>query len=401
MYGGELAGMAPEFTVSGAIAMFNQILDTATPIIIVTGEMANFKVNQGKWVFFDIKDDKGILNCFMPVYQLRIAVEDGMKVSITARPSVTKWGRFSLTVQQIKPVGEGSIKKSFELLKKKLTVEGLFDVSRKRGLPAIPEHIGVISSVDAAGYCDFIKIVSSRMGGLQIDVISTQVQGEKAADQIIAAINQFNELANPPEVLAILRGGGSRDDLAVFDDEKLVRAIAASRIPTIVGVGHEIDTTLADLAADKRASTPSNAAELLVPDKREIVVGLDDSLTSMVQTLSNQVSSRQSQLDNCLVKISGSTERIVTVTKQKIDGDVANMNRTVTGLLDNNRYRLKSLTDSLTAYNPRLVLRRGYALVWNERNHIATTATVGDKLTIETAKQLIETEVTNVRSKSN
>lgn len=401
MYGGELAGMAPEFTVSGAIAMFNQILDTATPIIIVTGEVANFKINQGKWVFFDVKDDKGILNCFMPVYQLRIAIEDGMKVSITARPNVTKWGRFSLTVQQIKPVGEGSIKKSFELLKKKLTAEGLFATSRKRQLPAIPEHIGVVSSIDAAGYRDFIKIISARMSGLQIDVISTQVQGEKAADQIIAAISQFNELANPPEVLAILRGGGSRDDLAVFDDEKLVRAIAASRIPTIVGVGHEIDTTLADLAADKRASTPSNAAELLVPDKREIIAELDDSLTSMVQTLSNQVATRQSRLDNCLLKISSSTERIVAGANQKIDSDMASANRAMTGLMDSNRYRLKSLIDSLTAYNPRLVLQRGYALVWNEQNHIATTATTGDKLTIETAKQLIETEVTNVRSKND
>ena len=181
----------------------------------------------------------------------------------------------------IKPVGEGSIKKSFELLKKKLTAEGLFDEARKRPLPWLPQHIGVISSVDAAGYRDFIKIISSRMGGLTIDVISTQVQGAAAADQIITAIKQFNEMANPPEVLAILRGGGSRDDLAVFDDEKLVRAVAASRIPTITGVGHEIDTTLIDLVADKRASTPSNAAELLVPDRRELITQTNDKLSQM------------------------------------------------------------------------------------------------------------------------
>ena len=272
----QMIGEVPAFTVSQAIAVFNQILDTATPTIVVTGEVANFKVNQGKWVFFDLKDDTGILNCFMALSNLRIAIEDGMKVSVQARPNLTKWGKFSLTIRAIKPVGEGSIKKSFELLKKKLTAEGLFDEARKRPLPWLPQHIGVISSVDAAGYRDFIKIISSRMGGLTIDVISTQVQGAAAADQIIAAIKQFNEMANPPEVLAILRGGGSRDDLAVFDDEKLVRAVAASRIPTITGVGHEIDITLIDLVVDKRASTPSNAAELLVPDRRELITQTND-----------------------------------------------------------------------------------------------------------------------------
>ncbi len=261
----------PEFTVSQAIAVFNQILETATPNIIVTGEVANYKVNQGKWVFFDLKDETGILSCFMPVWQLRVAIQDGMKVKARARPNVTKWGRFSLTVLAIQPIGEGSIKKSFELLKAKLSKEGLFDQSRKRPLPTLPRHIGVISSVDAAGYKDFIKIITARMGGMTIDVISTQVQGAVAADQIIAAVRQFNELSDPPEVLAILRGGGSRDDLAVFDDEKLARTVAASRIPTITGVGHEIDTTLIDLVADKRASTPSNAAEILVPDRRELI----------------------------------------------------------------------------------------------------------------------------------
>lgn len=373
----EPVGQSPEFTVSQAITVFNQILDTATPIITVVGEVANFKVNQGKWVFFDIKDDTGSLSCFMPLYQLRIAVEDGMKVLLQARPNVTKWGKFSLTVQAIRPVGEGSIKKSFELLKKKLSAEGLFDQTRKRRLPELPQHIGVISSIDAAGYRDFIKIVSARMGGLTIDVISTQVQGTGAADQIIAAIKQFNELANPPEVLAILRGGGSRDDLAVFDDEQLVRAVAASRIPTIAGVGHEIDTTLIDLAADVRASTPSNAAELLVPDRRELIAQANDQLHRMVDALARQLDGRRNQLHNGLTKLGQAMDRqLLQVTNQA-----------------------QSLSQTLLAYDPRAVLRRGYALVWTEQHHIADEVQAGQALTIETAKQLIDTEVTNVRSK--
>lgn len=370
-------GQPPEFTVSQAIAVFNQILDTATPSIAVTGEVANFKVNQGKWVFFDIKDETGTLNCFMPLVHLRIAMEDGMRVRLQARPNITKWGKFSLTVRSIQPVGAGSIKKAFELLKKKLTAEGLFDEARKRTLPKLPQHIGVISSVDAAGYRDFIKIVSARMSGLTIDVISTQVQGNGAADQIIAAIHQFNQMADPPEVLAILRGGGSRDDLAVFDDEQLVRAVTASRIPTISGVGHEIDVTLVDLAADVRASTPSNAAELLVPDRRELITDVDDKLHQMVAALQRQVDGDRSSLLHRIARLSQGMDRIMTFNQQRCD----------------------SLVQTLRAYDPRAVLQRGYAILWNEQQHVVQTAQVGDCLSIETSNNLIKAEVIDVRNK--
>lgn len=370
-------GQPPEFTVSQAIAVFNQILDTATPSIAVTGEVANFKVNQGKWVFFDVKDETGTLNCFMPLVHLRIAMEDGMRVRLQARPNITKWGKFSLTVRSIQPVGAGSIKKAFELLKKKLTAEGLFDEARKRTLPKLPQHIGVISSVDAAGYRDFIKIVSARMSGLTIDVISTQVQGNGAADQIIAAIHQFNQMADPPEVLAILRGGGSRDDLAVFDDEQLVRAVVASRIPTISGVGHEIDVTLVDLAADVRASTPSNAAELLVPDRRELITDVDDKLHQMVAALQRRVDGDRSSLLHRIARLSQGMDRIMTFHQQRCD----------------------SLVQTLRAYDPRAVLQRGYAILWNEQQHVVQTAQVGDCLSIETSNNLIKAEVIDVRNK--
>lgn len=372
-----LPGTPPEFTVSQAVAVLNQVLATALPYIDIVGEVANYKVNQGKWVFFDLKDKDCILNCFMSIYNLRVALEDGMKVKVRARPSLTKWGRFSMTVQLIKPVGEGSIKKSFELLKKKLTAEGLFDQRRKRLLPKLPQHIGVISSVQAAGYADFIKILGARMSGLTIDVISVQVQGDVAADQIISAIHQMNELPNPPEVLAILRGGGSRDDLAVFDDEKLVRAIAASRIPTITGIGHEIDTTLADLASDLRASTPSNAAELLVLDRRELLAATTDKLYGMVQTLELQTKNQRNEMMRTLDRISQLTDRCLRDSKA----------------------HFAATAGALNAYNPRAALKRGYTLVWAGEHILKATPANGDRLTIETATNLIETEVRNVRAK--
>lgn len=372
----EITGMSPEFTVSQAVAVLNQILETALPTVSVVGEVANFKVNQGKWVFFDLKDDESVLNCFMPLSMLRMELQDGMKVAVVARPNVTKWGRFSLTVRTIRPIGEGSIKKAFELLKKKLVAEGLCDAARKRPLPELPQHIGVISSVDAAGYKDFIKIISARMGGLVIDVISTQVQGSGAADQIIAAIRQFNEMSNPPEVIAILRGGGSRDDLAVFDDEKLVRVTAASRIPIITGVGHEIDTTLIDLVADVRASTPSNAAELLVPDRRELIAEARGKLTQMIDALDRQLLSQQHQLEDLASRM------VLLVDKHLTDY----------------RRQVLATEQTLRAYDPRAVLKRGYAILWHGRQ-LAREVKVGDKLTAETEDKLIDMEVKNVRSK--
>ncbi len=211
---------------------------------------------------------------------------------------------------------------------------------------------------------------------MTIDVISTQVQGAVAADQIIAAVRQFNELSDPPEVLAILRGGGSRDDLAVFDDEKLARTVAASRIPTITGVGHEIDTTLIDLVADKRASTPSNAAELLVPDRRELIHQADDSLAQMVGGLVRQLEGQKSHLASSADRLSDAVQRKCQEATQRVN----------------------SLERTLIAYNPRAVLTRGYAIIWRNQ-HAVQTASVGDKLTIETAKELIDTEVKNARSK--
>lgn len=371
-----VAGMSPEFTVSQAVAVLNQILETALPTVSVVGEIANFKINQGKWVFFDLKDDESVLNCFMPLSMLRMELQDGMKVAVVARPNVTKWGRFSLTVRTIRPIGEGSIKKAFELLKKKLVAEGLCDAARKRPLPELPQHIGVISSVDAAGYKDFIKIISARMGGLVIDVISTQVQGSGAADQIITAIRQFNEMSNPPEVIAILRGGGSRDDLAVFDDEKLVRVAAASRIPIITGVGHEIDTTLIDLVADVRASTPSNAAELLVPDRRELIAEARGKLNRMLDALDRQLLSQRHQLEDL-------TNRMVLLVDKR---------------LADYRQQIIATEQTLRAYDPRAVLRRGYAILWHEQQ-LAREIKVGDELTAETEDKLIDMEVKNVRSK--
>ena len=329
------------FSVSDFIAVVNQTFEYAYPIVQIEGEVSSFKVNQGKFVFFDLKDSEGSINCFMTVWQLRMPIEDGMKVVVSATPKLTQWGKFSLTVKSIRPSGEGAIKKSFEVLKAKLETEGLFAQERKRPLPQIPQRIAVISSTQAAGYADFIKILDDRWGGVEVSVAHVQVQGDGAPDQIIRAINYFNQQESLPEVLVIIRGGGSADDLSTFNDELLVRAIASSRIPTLVGVGHEIDVTLADLVADVRAATPSNAAQILVPDKSEMIRLARYQLGSLLPKVLQLIDQKRQSIKDTVNKII-----------ENIEDAIDDQSRTVA-----------SLKSVLAQLSPNVVLARGYAII--------------------------------------
>lgn len=277
------------FTPSELVCYINQTLEYAYSSVVVTGEVSEFKVNQGKWVFFNIKDEETSVPCFMTLWSLTVPIEDGMKVTVRGVPKITKWGKFSFTVSKIAPVGEGSLKKAFEVLKKKLKDEGLFDLARKRSLPEELNKIGVISSTQAAGYADFVKIINARWGGIKVLTAHTQVQGLDAPEQIIRALKYFNERTDV-QVIALIRGGGSKDDLVCFNDEALVRAVAASKIPVISGIGHEVDESLCDLACDVRGSTPSNVAELLTRDRKaekihEKIARIRDRIESEIRVL--------------------------------------------------------------------------------------------------------------------
>lgn len=284
-------------TPSEFLAVVNQTLEYAYSSVTIVGEVSEFKINQGKWVFFNVKDEESSVPCFMTLWGLTQPIEDGMKVVIRGVPKVTKWGKFSFTVSKIAPVGEGSLKKAFEMLKKKLKDEGLFDISKKRPLPEEISKIGVISSTQAAGYHDFVKIINARWGGMRVLVAHTQVQGLDASEQMIKALKYFNERTDV-DVIALIRGGGSKDDLACFNDEALVRAVAASKIPVITGIGHEVDESLCDLAADVRASTPSNVAELLTRDRKtekitEKVEAIYQKIISEIRILESEVSQKK------------------------------------------------------------------------------------------------------------
>lgn len=356
-------GETPKMTPTEFIAAVNQTLDYSYASILIEGEVSSFKVNQGKWIFFDLKDEQSSINCFMPFWELRMPIEDGMKVLVQGTPKVTKWGKFSLTVKTVRPIGAGNLKKAYEILKKKLAGEGLFDLAKKRTLPENLTKLGVISSTQAAGYADFIKILNARWGGIKVQVAHTQVQGLDAPDQIIRALNYFNERGEV-EVIAILRGGGSADDLAAFNDEKLVRAIAASKIPVITGVGHEVDESLADLAADVRASTPSNAAELLTNDKKVTLKAVKNVVSETGRDLLIKINHAKSEN---VEKVERVSEGLLFKYIQPIQASCHEKMQKCLERLLNEQAKceefVKQKLKILEVLNPEKVLSRGYAIL--------------------------------------
>lgn len=359
-----------QLSVSDFVGLVNQSLEYAYPVVNVVGEVSEFKVSQGKWVSFKLKDAGAVVNCFMGIYQLRMPIEDGMKILVQANPRLNPKGYFNLNVRLLKPVGEGSIKKGFELLKEKLEKEGLFAPERKRALPTMPTHIGVVTSAESAAYADFTTILNKRWGGVKVTVAHTQVQGDPAADQMIGAIKYLNEQEDLPDVLVIIRGGGAAEDLMSFNDEQLARTIAASRIPTLVGVGHEIDHTLADMVADVRAATPSNAAELVVPDRDAVVRDARQRVVHMGQLISRHI-------DEYVVRGRESLRH----ARRQIDHE-----------LERAQLRFEALQLALRQVDPRAILRQGYALLRGEKS-------VGSDIEIETADEYLTATIVDVRVK--
>lgn len=327
--------------VSDFVALVNQTFEYAYPNVTIRGELANFKVSKNRWVYFDLKDETATVRFFGTVHALSGPLEDGMRLRVRGVPKLHPLYGFSVTVLNIQPEGLGTIHRAADLLKAKLEAEGLFDDARKRPLPYPPERIGLIASAESAAYADFMKILNARWRGLTIDCIDVQVQGEAAPGQIIAAIEQFWRAPLPPDVLVITRGGGSPEDLYAFNTEQVARAVAASRVPTLVAIGHEIDISLAELAADRRASTPSNAAELLVPDAHDVLLQLKHVARGMHEAALASVRA----------------ERKLLAQQQ------AALSSNLTGAFARSRQQLMTAKQLLGALNPHAIVRRGYAIV--------------------------------------
>lgn len=370
--------MNPVLTVSEFLAALNETMGFAFPEVTIQGEVSSFKVNQGKWVFFDVKDQESTLGCFMTLYQLKTPLEDGMQVRVIGTPKLTKWGKFSFTVKRVELAGEGALKRAFLLLQKKLSEEGLFAPERKRSLPQYPKTIGLVASGQSAAYADFIKILGQRWGGLTIQLADVQVQGAAAPDQVVGAIRQFNEAAEPVDIIVVIRGGGSLEDLQAFNTEDVARAVAGSRIPTIVGVGHEVDVSLADMAADVRAATPTDAARIVVPDRVAMAGELDSRTARMEQHIRQNLLRREQLLLNHITRM----ERFVRQPIERLARAAINLRRdlgTIERTLQLREQKLEGLVRNLKNVDPKAVLARGYSMVRQDDKLIKSAKDLSSK----------------------
>lgn len=391
-------------SVSQYLQIVNAVLREHVPSqeIVVEGEISGFSIKDGKWIIFDLKDEqepKTKVACFSTTFKVSGAFEDGMRVRVFGYPAVKPWSTFQIDVQKMDPVGEGALKRAYEMLKKKLEAEGFFDAARKRPLPRFPERIGLITSRDAAAYGDFLRILNNRWGGVEVLFTHVRVQGTEAVAQILGAFEAFNAMPadERPDVLVLTRGGGSLEDLHAFNDEAVARAVHASKIPVVCGVGHERDESLCDYVADVRASTPSNAAERVVPSRHDV----DYEIAMMTRHAEERL-------------LAAAAERTRLVERAT---------RTVALVLDRERHRLlvlsqrskdafstwfSRLRDRVATYDrvlkqldPKRILARGYSIVTVAGRVVADASalSVGTEIGVQLAQGSFDAEVVRTNGK--
>jgi exodeoxyribonuclease VII large subunit len=345
---------------------------TKLPSLWIEGEVTEFRRQQG-WqsVFFTLKDpeDGACLPVSMPRGRfdaLRLDLVDGMTVHVFGRPELYEArGVFQLRALSIEPLGLGAILAGLERLKRKLAAEGLFAPERKRPLPLLPQRIGLLTGNEAAAKRDFITAVQARFPAANVVVAQTYVQGPQAAPAIAAALDALAQETGV-DVIVLSRGGGSFEDLLPFSDERVVRAVAASPVPVVSAVGHEQDTPLCDHAADVRASTPTAAARLVVPDEREL----------------------RERLDTASVALARGAGATLERARRSLAADHERLARAPALLVERKRAALEALSGRLVALSPKATLARGYAIVRTD-NGLARNASElaqGEHVDVELAQ---------------
>ena len=343
--------------------------------IFLTGEISNFTDHyQSGHFYFSLKDSKSVVRAVMFAgfaRRIKFSPKNGMKVIVRGRVAVYEVsGVYQVYVEDMQPDGVGALNLAFEQLKDKLAKEGLFSDEKKRPLPKYPKRVGVITSETGAVFWDIQTVMKRRYPLAEIVFMPVLVQGETAAEQIIKAINTFNE-NNLCDVLIIARGGGSIEDLWAFNDENLARTISRSKIPTVSAVGHETDFTICDFVADLRAPTPSAAAELVVPDMKKLVFDIE-YLTSYINSLMLcRIGDYKKKLDN-LTKVGtlSSPHKIFTDRKLKIDVLWGNLNSTFKDRLSRSKEKFLLSVGKLDALSPLKLISSGYSVAINDSGMI-------------------------------
>jgi exodeoxyribonuclease VII large subunit len=370
-------------TVGELTEQIKDLVEAGFPSVFVAGEISNFARPSSGHLYFTLKDDAAQLKACMwrgNAQRVKFELYDGLEVICHGHLEVyAPRGQYQIIVHSIEPRGVGALELALRQLRDRLAREGLFDPARKRPLPAFVRHIAVVTSPTGAAIRDFLQVLGRRWRGADVTIVPTRVQGEGASLEIAAAIEIANRLDRPFDCLVVTRGGGSLEDLWSFNEEPVVRAIAASRIPVISAIGHEIDVTLADLAADIRALTPSEAAELVAPASEELIAALRQTQKRLTAALRSRAANARKSLDRIArhTAFRRPYQRIFDLSR-RLDEWEARSNRAMRQRTQQWRSNLDSLSARLESLNPLAVLKRGYSI----------TGRVSDGRTIHSATDL-------------
>lgn len=396
------------YTVSELTRLIRTVLEDTFREVWVEGEISNFVRHPSGHMYFSLKDNSAVLNCvfFRSANQaIKFEIENGMRVLCFGRISVfDKRGQYQLYVDKIELKGLGALQIAFEQLKKKLQAEGLFDESRKKPIPYLPTRIGVVTSPTGAAIRDILNVVKRRFQNVEVILNPVRVQGEGAEREIADAIREFNnfnktiEAEKRIDVLIVGRGGGSLEDLWSFNEEIVARAIFASEIPIISAVGHEVDWTIADFVSDKRASTPSAAAELVIPKKEELVAKVNELTRRLDNSLVNKILFLESELKSLSESyILKQPINIIEQYQQRIDDLVRNVEIMAAHRVDLKEAAFTAVCGKLDMLSPFKVLSRGYSITTNaatgEILKDAEKVNKGDRINTRLGKGSFSSEV--------
>lgn len=361
-------------TISELNKTARDLLENHFQHVWVEGEISNFVCPaSGHW-YFSLKDKHAQVRCAMfRGYNslLKFIPENGMHVIVYARVSLYAGrGDFQLIVEKLEECGFGALQRAFEQLKQKLAAEGLFDEIHKKPLPHFPQQVGVITSPTGAAIRDILSVLKRRFPKLPVIIYPTQVQGNEAATMITAAIQIANQ-RNECDILLVSRGGGSMEDLWPFNEEIVARAIFASKIPIVTGIGHEIDFTIADFVADHRAPTPSAAAEFISPNQNELLQKINKLQQRLAYCIHKQIEHHHLKLNNLISHIKHYHPRQQIQEKmQLLDNLEQKLTTTQLRILENKHTKLQLLARSLNAISPLATLQRGYAIICNNQGQV-------------------------------
>ncbi|QDU55220.1 exodeoxyribonuclease VII large subunit [Aeoliella mucimassa] len=376
-------------SVSQLTAQIKGVVEESFTSVWVAGEVSNFARPQSGHCYLTLKDDKAQIRAVIwrgTASKFPFKLADGVELVCHGHLDLyAPRGSYQLVIDQAHPQGVGALELALRQLKEKLAAEGLFDPQRKRPLPRFPRRIGFVTSPTGAAIRDFLEVLRRRWAGIEVLVIPARVQGDGAAEEIAAGIRMANQLDPPLDVLVVGRGGGSLEDLWAFNEEPVVRAIAASNIPTVSAVGHEIDVSLSDLAADVRALTPSEAAERVVPSSDEVIAQLTRFGDRLHNSIRRQVTLGKQRIDSLAARrVFANPHTSVLDRARRVDELDARARRAVTSITTNNRHQLATLSGKLESLSPLAVLSRGYSVTQHaESGRVVRSSddvAVGDRL---------------------